>query len=131
MSDATKASIASTNPGTTSTPEKTSGSASAASVTFLGVSRVNTAQVVVQIQTYSALKSTPTVNNGVVQLTVPDGSGNQGTTSYLLVEQSKGITDNWSFDLQVSTPSGNGGGKYTFTKGVGSEMPVAEKEVTY
>jgi hypothetical protein len=128
-SDATSAFITSGNPGTTPTPERTTGGASAASTTFLGVSRADSSQVVVQIQTYGAVISGPTVSNGVVQITVPDGSGTPGTTNYLVVQQSRGISENWSFDLQVSTRSGNGGGTITFAKGVGTEQKTTAKEM--
>lgn len=119
-SDASSASLSSSNPGTNNTSSKTSGSATALSATFLGVSKANSSQVVVQIATYGA-PSNLRVSNGVVQITAPNVSGNQNTINYVMVQQSLSITQNWSFDLQVSTPGGNGGGTYTFAKGVGSE----------
>ena len=119
-SDATSVTISSTNPGTANTPERTSGSVSAITATFLGASSSDTSKVVIQVQGYGA-PNTPTIDNkNVVQLSVPGGTGTKSFTYYLVVGQSQSITSNWSFDVNVSVQNnGTGGGTLTFAKGTG------------
>ena len=113
----TNASLSSSDPGETPTPASTSGSAPAATLTFLGVSSQNSSQAVVKVQTYGAVGA-PRVNNGVVEISAPSGSGKMGTTSYLVVDRIDPQSENWSFDVQVNGgAAGNGGGTITFRKG--------------